>query len=337
MIRRSSLILALAAVLAACGQKPASTSTSPLVAKGDGGIAITADGLRALIDEQNPMIRPAFRQMDSKKMLVDNLLKGEVLAQAAEKAGLANDPEVQKTMRKVMAARYQQKFFSDPERVKDVISDGAIAKYYAEHPEEFHQPLRVHAAHILVAAEPSGPGRAKKLAAAKKLLQKLLAEEKKNRAAFGIAAHEFSDDSETKATGGDLMYKSREALEKALGEDFAELAFSLGNDETATRIVESPKGFHLLHVYGRAEEMNESLEQAKPEITKALLTEWKPKAYEELVSKLRDEFHVTVDDAVIATVMPTGMAAANPPTVPVAREAPQSEPAASSTSAPVSK
>jgi peptidyl-prolyl cis-trans isomerase C len=328
MLRRTTLTLALAAALAACGQK-ATSNNSPLVAKGD-GIALTADEVKARIDEQSPMIRPAFAQMDAKRMMVDNLLKVDVLANAAEKAGLQNDPDVRYRIKTVLAGKYQQKFLSDPERVRNAIPDAEVAKYYDEHPDEFRQPLRVHAAHIFLAADAPGPGRAKKLAEAKKLLKKVLAEEKKNRSAFAIIASQSSEDAETKAKGGDLMYKSREALEKAMGNEFAELAFSMRDDETASKIVETANGFHLVHVYGRAEAMDESLEEAKPVILRTLLTEWKTKAFEDLVKSLRAELGVTVDDAALANIVPSGV----PPAAP-SPEAPVT-PASSSSSAPSS-
>lgn len=337
MIRRASLTLALAAALAACAPK-ATSNNGPLVAKGD-GIALTAGELKARIDEQVPMLRPAFAQMDAKKMMVDNLLRVDVLAAAAEKEGLQNDPDVRYRIKTVLASKYQMKYLSDPERVKNAIPDAEIAKYYDEHADEFHQPMRVHAAHILVAADASGPGRVKKLAQARKLLRRVVAEEKKNRSAFAIIASQSSDDAETKAKGGDLMYKSREALEKAMGVKFADLVFAAGDDQTVTEVVEASDGFHLIHVYGRAEAMDENLEEAKPVIVRALLTEWKAKAFEDLVKSLREELHVTVDDAVLATVMPSGVpvAAANPPARPDAREPSSSEPAASPSPAPAAR
>lgn len=330
MLRRASFTLALAAALVGCGRK-ATGNSSPLVAKGE-GVAITADELRARIEEQSPMIRPAFAQMDAKKMLVDNLLKVEVLAHAAEKDGLQNDPDVRYRIKTVLAAKYQLKYLSDPERVRNAIPDAEVAKYYREHPEEFHQPLRVHAAHIFVAADASGPGRAKKLGQAKKLLQKVLAEEKKNRSAFALIAVQSSEDAETKANGGDLMYKSREALEKAQGKEFADVAFALRDDQTASKVVETAQGFHLVHVYGRAAAMDESIEEAKPVITRSLLTEWKTKAFEDLIKDLREEAGVVVDDAALASVMPSGVpVAAATPAHPDAREASGSAPS----SAPV--
>ena len=314
MIRRTSLVVALAAALAACTAKAQAGKVGPLVAKGD-GVALSAADLQARIDEQNPLIRPAFAQMDAKKMLVDNLLKVELLAHAAEKEGLANDPDVRYALRTVLASKYQQKFLQDPERVKGAISDAEVARYYEEHPEEFHRPLRVHLAHVFLAADASGPARARRRADAERLLRKVLAEEKKNRAAFSRIAGESSDDAETKARGGDLVYQSREELERSLGKALADVAFATGDDETAKTVVETAKGFHLVHVYGRAAAMDQTLEEAKPEITRSLLTQWKAKAFNDLVSRLRNEAGVVVDDAALAALMPSGvpLASATPP------------------------
>jgi parvulin-like peptidyl-prolyl isomerase len=306
-------VAAVAAVVAACASTP-TTRAGPLVARGD-GIALTAAEVKARIDEQSPLIRPAFKQMDAKRMIVENLLKVDLLAHAAEKAGLENDPDVRYALKTVLASRYQQRFLSDPERVKHAVGDAEIARYYEEHPDEFHKPLRIHTAHIFVAADASGPGRAKKLAEARKLLQKVVAEEKENRAAFSRIAVDASDDAETRPHGGDLMFQSREQLERSQGKDFAEVAFATDDDRTASTLVETGKGFHLVHVYGRAPAVDRSLEEAKPEITRELLIAWKTKAFNDLIDQLRRETRVTVDEAALEKVMPEGapVAAATSP------------------------
>lgn len=331
MSRRTPLTLALAAALAACGAQGTTRHDVRLVAKGE-GIAISAGELEARIEEQPATIRPAFVALDAKRMLVDNLLKVELLARAGEAAGLADDPDVRYTLKKVLAAKYQQRFLQDLELGKDAVPDADVARYYQTHPDEFHRPLRVHVAHVLVAAAPSGPGRAEKRARAKRLLQAVLAREKKDRSAFSFVAGTSSDDAATKGKGGDLLYQSREELEKTLGAAFAALAFATGDDRTAPELVETAGGFHLVHVYGRAPALDETLDEARPVITRSLLVERKAKAFGELLERLRREAGVTIDDAALAGVTPRGMsvAAATAPAAlaPVGASSPAATPAA---------
>jgi len=301
MLRRASFAFALLAGLA-CSK---TTTTSPakkgaVVAQGS-GITVTADELKARLDEQSPMIRASFNNLDRKKQFLDNMLRFELLAKAAEKEGLANDPDVQFTMKKVMVSKYYQRFFQGDKGASSV-PDGDVQKYYDEHKDEFHRPARVHAAHIFLKAEAGSPERAKKAAEAKKILAKVLADEKKNVGAFTAAARASTEDAATKNMGGDLALKTRDDLSKAYGETFADTAFKLADNQTSPAVLETPRGFHLLRVLGRQPEVNRSLEDVKGQITARLNSQRKTKEFDEFVKKLRDEANIKVNDGELEKV-----------------------------------
>jgi peptidyl-prolyl cis-trans isomerase C len=313
MLRKTSIVLAVAATVA-CGKgAPSSSKKGPVVAQG-GGVVITADELKARLDEQSPMIRARFTTVERKKEFLDNMIRFELLASAAEKNGLGNDPDVQLTMKKVMVSKYYQKFFQDAEAAKSV-PEADQKKYYDEHPDEFHRPLRVHAAQVFLKAEASSPERAKKAAEAKKLLAKLQADEKKNPSAFPTVAREASEDVATKATGGDLSFKSQDELEKAYGKEVAEAVLKLKDNETASVVVESPKGFHLLHVYGRQVEMNRGFDEVKGQIASRLSAQKRTKDFDDYVKKLRADANIKVDDAALEKVPVSGAGSPSQPTV----------------------
>jgi len=298
MVRRVTSVLAIAALFACSARTPG--KKGPVVAKGS-GIVITADELKARLDEQSPMVRQTFQSLDRKKQFLDNLVRFELLAREAEKQGLAKDPDVQFTMKRVMVSKYYQRFFQDQDAGKKV-SDAEVQQYYDEHKDEFHRPARIHAAHIFLAAEAGSPDRAKKAAEAKKLLAKVLADQAKNPGAFAAAARESTEDQATKATGGDLGFKTQEELEKAYDPAFAAAVAKLGDNETSPSVIESPKGFHLLRVYGRQPELNRTLDEAKAQIASRLASQKKTKEFDDFMKKLREDAKVTVNDAELEKV-----------------------------------
>lgn len=298
MIRRASLAVAVLAVLA-CSKGPANKK-GPVVASG-GGISITADELKARLDEQSPMIRASFQSLDRKKQFLDNMLRFELLAKEAEKQGLANDPDVQFTMKKVMVSKYYQKFFQDQDKTK-AVPDAEVQKYYDEHQDEFHRPARIHLAQVFLKAEAGSPERAKKAAEAKKLLQKVLADEKKNPNALATTARDVSEDAATKNVGGDLAMKSKPELEQAYGKAFAEAAMNLKDNETSSLVLESPHGFHLVRALGRQPELNRTFEDVKPQISARLGSQKKTKDFDDYVKKLREDAKVQVNDAELEKV-----------------------------------
>ena len=302
--------IALALLAAACKPTPpGAQKTGPAVASGD-GIVITADEFKARLDEQSPFVRQRFNSLDRKKEFLDNLIRFEVLAKAAEKEGLANDPDVQLTMKKVMVQKLVQKRFSEGDAAKE-IPDAEAQKYYDEHRAEFQRAATVRLDGILVAA--TDKDRAQKSAQAKKVLAQLKAGEKKNPAgalaALQTAAREQSDDAASKPLGGDLGFKTKEELAKLHGAPFADAAFQLKADDTT--ILDSPQGYWVVRVIGRQEEVNRPFDQVKAQIQARLFREKRSKDFDEYVKKLRDDAHVKVDDAeldkvVVSTAAPGG-------------------------------
>ncbi len=303
----SALALILAAALAACGQGP--KKSGPAVAKGD-GIVITADEFKARLEEQSPFIRARYNTLERKKEFLDNLIRFELLAKAAEKQGLDKDPDVQLTLRKVMVQKLVQKTFAEGDAAKE-IPEAEARKFYEDHKDDYVKARKVRLAHILVAA-PAGPARAQKSAQAKKLLGRVQAEEKKNVLAFAGLARELSEDAATKGTGGDLGFKAQAELEKQYGKPFADEAFALKSGALA--LVESPQGFHVVKLTAAQEAIDRPFEMVKAQIQNRLYREKRTKDFDEFVKKLREEARVAVNDAELEKVtvaappaMPPGM------------------------------
>ena len=299
MVRRALVSAAILAVLA-CTKAP--SEKGPYVARGD-GITVTAKELKTRLDEQSPMIRGSFQSLDRKKQFLDSYLKFEVLARAAEKEGLANDPDVRFTMKKVMVSKYYQKHFQDQQDPLKAIPEADVRKYYDEHGDEFHRPARVHAVHIFLEADAASPERAGKLAEARKILAEVLQDEKKNDAtALTRIARTKSDDLATKGLGGDLGFRSQDEYEKAYGKEVSEAIFKLKDNQTAPEVIATPQGFHLVRVLGRQPEFNRTFEEARAQIALKLNGQRKSKQFEDLVKKLVDDAHIKIFDSELEKV-----------------------------------
>ena len=291
MTRGFAATFALATLIAACKPTPPGQKTGPAVAQGD-GVTVTADEFKARLDEQSPFIRQRYQTLERKKEFLDNLIRFEVLAHAAEKEGLQNDPDVQLTLRKVMVQKLVQKRFSEGDAAKEV-PDADVQKFYDEHKDEFQKPARLRLAGTLVAA--NDKDRAAKSQAAKKTLAQVKAAEKKDPMALQNVARTSSDDAATKPTGGDLGFKSKDELAKQYGPAFAAAAFQLKDGEIV--VLDTPQGFWIVRVTGRQDEVNRPVDQVKPQIQQRLFREKRTKEFDEYVKRLRDDAHVTVNDA----------------------------------------
>ncbi len=294
---RATILSFLALALAACSPQP--KKSGPAVAKGD-GVLVTAGEFKARLDEQSPFIRQRYTTLERKKEFLDNLVRFEVLARAAEKQGLDKDPDVLMTMKKVMVQKLVQKTFSEGDPLKE-IPEADARNYYDDHKDEYVKAEKVRLSTILVAAPASGAERAKKSAQAKKLLARVKAEEKKNLlTAFATVAREASEDAATKAAGGDIGMKGKDELEKAYGKEFAGSAFAL--EQGALAVLEGPQGFWVVKATGRQPAVERSFDQVRGQIASRLYRERRTKDFDEYVKRLREEAHVTVYDAELEKV-----------------------------------
>jgi peptidyl-prolyl cis-trans isomerase C len=296
MVRRI-LAVGLCAAALACSKSP--KKSGPVVAKGK-GISITADEFKARLDEQSPFIRSRYSTLERKKEFLDNLVRFEVLAREAERQGLAKDPDVQMTLKKIMVQKLVQKSFQDADGAKDV-PEADVAKYYEEHKADYQRPKRVRLSAIVLAAPEGSADRAKKAKVAKEALAKVKADEKKNPLAFQQAVTQYSDDAASKALGGDLQFKTEEELTKAYSKDVAAAALALKVGDTSG-VLESPQGFLILKATGQQEELSRTLEQVKPQIANKLYREKKTKDFDEWLKRLKEEAKVQVDDKALEAI-----------------------------------
>ena len=299
---RRLLILGLVAIAAACQpQQSGGKKTGAPVAKGN-GILITTDEFKARLDEQSPFIRSRYTTLDRKKEFLDSLIRQEVLAAEAERQGLDKDPDVRATLRKIMVQKLVQKRFQPEQNPGADVPEADVQKYYDEHKAEYVRPRKVRVQAIVLNVPAGSPERSKKVALAKKTLQKIKAEEKKsNPLAFTQEVTAISDDQASKQLGGDLQFRTQEELEKAYSKELAAAAFSLKPGETSG-VVESPAGLYILKFAGEQPELNRTMDQVKGQIAARLARDKKTKEFDEWLKGLREAAKVTVDEKALEGV-----------------------------------
>jgi peptidyl-prolyl cis-trans isomerase C len=305
---RALLAAGFAAALVLSGCKPTppgQQKSGPAVAQGD-GVVVTVAEFQSRLDEQSPFLRQRYSTLERKKEFLDSLVKFEILANAAQKEGYQNDPDVQLTMKKAMVQKLVQKRFGDGDG-KD-ISDADVQKFYDEHKDDFVKPVRVRTSALLVAA--TEKDRAQKGAQAKKLLAQVKASSKKDPQAFQALVRSTSDDAASKGNGGDLGFRSEDEYAKQFGAPFAAAAFATKDGEEV--LVETQQGFWIVRVAGRQEGVSRTVDQVKPQIQSRLQREKRTKEFDDYVKKLREEAKVTVNDAELEKIVVSAAPAPGP-------------------------
>ncbi len=256
---------------------------SPAVATFQGG-SVTADELRAALEEQGPLLRQDSASPAGRKRLAQELVRQKLMEQDAAAKGYDRAPEFLRERRRALVALYLRKELEEP-LARHAPTDAELQDYLDRHRAEYAQSERVRIAHIFLAA-PAGDGAARKnkLVEAEALLRKLA--KAHDYYAFATAARERSDDAATK-----------------VGREVADAAFELrGTEVLADRVIESRSGLHLIKLRTRVEATNADLASLSGLLRGKVAAELRSKQEQEFFAALEKKAGVQFDEAAMAGV-----------------------------------
>ena len=155
------------------------------------------------------------------------------------------------------------------------VSDDDLRKYYTENAKRYTSTEERRASHILVKVD-AGASAADR-ANAKAKAEGLLAEVKKNPAAFAEIARKNSDDPGSAEKGGDLDFFGRDGLAAKPLED---AAFKLKTDEISD-LVESDFGYHIVKLTAARGGDKKPFEAVRAELENEVRTQLAQKKFSE--------------------------------------------------------
>ncbi len=272
---------------------------SELLAK-VGDREITVGEFAERLADQSPYLRARYNTPERRREFLDNLIRFELLAQEAERRGLDELPEVQRTRKQVMIQQMMKERFEDRIQLSDV-TDEEIRAYYEAHLDEFNKPEQVRASHILI----------KNRATAQRVLRQILAAPD-DMTLFRELAERYDEDPETSqgSRRGDLRFFSRDGTRSGSRDDearvpsaVAEAAFGIERiGGVYPELVETPEGFHIVKLTGRRAALRRTLEEARRPIQNRLWRQKREQAVEEFVARLRREADVQENPAALDSV-----------------------------------
>lgn len=243
-----------------------------------GDVTITVGDVEDAVHQQSPLLQVRYRDPAKLRELAESMVRFELLAREAARAGLDQDPEVVRVAKQNAVQQLIRRDF-DESITPDTIPEDDVRAYYEAHPEEFTRAELRRASHIQVATR----------AEAERLLTK--AREADARG-FRELAREHSQDTETRLRGGDLRYfdargRSRNPADPEVAEPLARAAFALAESGDVSEPVQVGERWSIVKLTGIRPAEHRSYEQAAPNIRLRLWRERRQKALEELVSRLR--------------------------------------------------
>jgi peptidyl-prolyl cis-trans isomerase C len=244
------------------GGQDAQTSATEIVAEVGGRSILVADLEAKLIDERRRAL--AEKRLDSfaagaREKTLGRLIETKRLALMARESKLADRPDVKRQIDNLVDDLLAAVFVA--EAAGRVPQTGeALRAYYEAHLDEFTEPGRVRARHIVVKSQ------AEAVALRGKLVR---------NADFARLADELNVDS-TKGKGGELGWIRRGAMVPA----FDHIVFGLKVGEIGP-IVQTSYGFHIAQV--------EEIEAAKPKPYETVVATIRKKIVDREVESLKAE------------------------------------------------
>ena len=177
-----------------------------------------------------------------------------------------------------------ERLFAEQVFPKAQVDEAEVARYYAEHPQEFEQPQQVRASQIVVRTREEA--------------QKLRDEVRRRPQSFADVARRASLSPEA-SEGGDLGWFGKGS---GMPEVF-DTCFALPL-QTISQVTASPYGFHLFKVTARRTAQHRALDEVRPAIRDRLVRERRARAQDEYLAALRAKARVEIDEKALGAVAP---------------------------------
>ncbi len=315
-------LLVLALGLALTVGEPASragdAAANPTVAKVN-GVAIDADAVRHEMVSRGADFLPRFAKLEEKEAVVEDLVRIEVLAQQARQAGYADDPEVRRSINRMLAEKYWR---DQVEAAPAPSVTAAEARaYYDAHPAEFTQPKKVRGA-VIVLRWPSSAGaaeRAEILARAKRIAAEA---QGANPRVFAALVESNSEDPASRGAAGDTGFIIEGTSVFRFEPPVVDALFTLDQVGGVTAVA-AERGAYVVRLSARDGGSIAAFADVEHGLTERLTAERKRRLEEEHYAALRQQVAVAIDRQALATVGPGDLAAAaRPPSFPVGEKVP---------------
>jgi len=319
--RGLALLLLMLAAMLAFGERIAravEAVANPIVATVN-GIAIDANAVRWEMVRRGADFLPSFAAPEAKEAVVEELVRIEVLAQKAREEGYADDPEIRRSINRLLADEYWRDQVAAAQ-VPAATTEDARA-YYDAHPVEFTEPKKSRGA-VIALRWPSSASEAQRAATrarAKEIAAKAQGSTQNSFAAL-VAAH--SEDPAGRRSAGDTGFVVEGTSVFRFEPPIVEALFEIDRVGGITT-VEGERGVYVVRLGAREGGTVTPFEAVESSLREKLTRARRQKAEEERYAALRQQVKVAIDRKALLEVGPQDLSAsARPPAFPVGETAP---------------
>lgn len=272
-----SLALLPILLLAGCSKGPA---PSPLVAR-LGAVEIREEDVQRAIAREPGGSAERFEDPAARRELIDGLVRFELLAQAADRAGFTKDPDAVHAMRQIAVTKLVNQTLGEAGAPESITQADIERDYLAHQASEYTLPQAARVRHLRVSdahTAESIAARARTLAA-------------DDDSGFVALVSKNSEDTATRDSGGDLGFvDERSRLPPAI----VQAATSLKTPGEVTGPFPSDGGYEIVRLVSLRGAIVSPLSSVRESIRQRLYRERRSKALDSFIARLRAETPVDV-------------------------------------------
>lgn len=261
---------------------------------------ITLGEYAETLERMDPFERIRYQSADRRKLLLNEIVQVELLAQEAKRRGLDKQPETQERLRQILKDELLRDVRRDAPAPAD-ISDAEVHAYFDAHHEEFKEPERRRVAHIVVASEAQAKATLAKASGATAVdWGKLVSDVSLDKPAKGTAPAltELAGDLGIVGPPGHPR-GANPRVPDALRAAVFEIP-KVG--DVLNRVVSEGGRFHVVRMTGRTEARDRSFQDSERTIRVALVQQKIQEREARLETELKQRYPVRVDDDALAQV-----------------------------------
>jgi parvulin-like peptidyl-prolyl isomerase len=262
------------------------------------GAPITAPQLRAEMAMRGG--EDAFATAAQRRALLDDVIRLEVLATNARKAGYLDRPEVHRAIDQLLADQYAHDAIDEPLAGLEV-TDAEIQQYYRDHLAAFTLPRSVHVALIVVAVPPDATPEQRQALRRRAEEAHTLALAQKPDADFEGLANKYSDDQSTRERGGDIGWIT-EGEPPHLDQSVTAAILAMREANEMSPVIETPSGFYVAKLLDVHAAVTRPLPEVRTTIHQQLVREQREDRAAKLYASALAVVPVNVNEAAVAAM-----------------------------------
>lgn len=254
-------------------QKP--EKTSAVIAR-VGRVELHEGDLERMMARDPGATPQRFEAAAARQELLDGLIRFELLVQAADRAGLMQDPDALHAQQQIAVTKLVNRTLGAAAAPETITEADVQREYAARQATDFTLPPAAHVRHL----------RVKDRALATRAAEQARAFAPTDDAGFVALVEKTSEDALTRNTGGDLGFVDKNSQ---LAPPLVSAALALTSPGEVAGPIETEAGFEVVRLVSRRAAAVSPLSSVAEPIRQRLYRERRAKALDDFIAKLRAE------------------------------------------------